>query len=114
KLKYQANFENKRRWLSLDLLCGKVTPRHPLYRYMLRFGITPNELLFFEENPCPPSVIGINHYVTSERFIDENLEKYPRHTWGGNRRHQYADVEAVRVSVDCMAGPYALFKEAWE
>ena len=46
---------------------------------------------------CPPDIIGINHYVTSERFLDERLDRYPPHTHGGNDRHRYADVEAVRV-----------------
>ena len=30
-LRYQAAHENERRWLSLDLLCGRVTPdQHPV------------------------------------------------------------------------------------
>lgn len=61
-----------------------------------------------------PDAIGINHYVTSDRFLDERLERYPIHTHGGNGRHQYADVEAVRVCAEGTAGPYALMKEAWE
>ena len=28
-LSYQAELENERRWLSLDLLCGRVDPHHP-------------------------------------------------------------------------------------
>jgi dTDP-4-dehydrorhamnose reductase len=112
KLKYQANFENKRRWLSFDLLCGKVNAKHPLYRYMLRSGIPEGDILFFEKNPCPPDILGINHYVTSERYLDENKHNYPRHTWGGNKRHSYADVEVVRVSCTNAAGPYELLKEA--
>ncbi len=113
-LKYQASFENHRRWLSFDLLCGKVTRTHPLWKYLIFSGITKKELAFFQQNPCPPDVIGINHYVTSERYIDENYKKFPRHTWGGNKLHKYADVEAVRVSNNCVAGPYKLLKEAWE
>ena len=30
RLQYQADFENERRWLSFDLLCGRVGPDHPL------------------------------------------------------------------------------------
>src|SRR5690606_34200426 len=47
--------------------------------------------------PCPPDVIGVNHYVTSERFLDERLDRYPPHAHGGNGRDRYADVAAVRV-----------------
>ncbi|MEH2302920.1 MAG: hypothetical protein V7K88_29105 [Nostoc sp.] len=30
KLAYQAELENERRWLSLDLLCGRINPTHPM------------------------------------------------------------------------------------
>jgi dTDP-4-dehydrorhamnose reductase len=66
------------------------------------------------ENACPPDVIGINHYLTSERFLDDRLAAYPPSTHGGNVRHRYADVEAVRVLREGPAGPYALLREAWE
>ena len=29
-LQYQANFENERRWLTYDLLCGKIKPGHKM------------------------------------------------------------------------------------
>jgi dTDP-4-dehydrorhamnose reductase len=59
-------------------------------------------------------VIGINHYATSERFLDQRLERYPPHTHGGNYRHRYADVEAVRVLTDGVAGPRSIMLETWE
>ena len=31
RLQRQVTFENRRRWLSFDLLCGRVVPGHPLY-----------------------------------------------------------------------------------
>jgi dTDP-4-dehydrorhamnose reductase len=96
-LQYQVDFENQRRWLGWDLLCGRVTPGHALYRHLLGWGIDARELAWFEENPCPPAVIGIDHYVTSDRYLDPERERYPRHHWGGNGRDTYADVEAVRV-----------------
>ncbi|MGV3508847.1 MAG: family 1 glycosylhydrolase [Sphingobacteriaceae bacterium] len=113
-LKYQAKFENKRRWLSYDLLLGKVNRKHPLWNYLKANGIEESELQFFINNPCSPDILGFNHYLTSERFIDEDILKYPEHTRGGNHKQQYADVEAVRVDLDEETGPYALLKEAWE
>ena len=113
-LKYQADFENDRRWLSYDLLCGKVDAQHPLYRYLVDSGIDETELQFFNENKCKPHIIGFNHYLTSERYLDENIGVYPSHTHGGNGRHKYADVEVVRVGSACPDGPYRLLKEAWE
>jgi dTDP-4-dehydrorhamnose reductase len=113
-LKYQAEFDNNRRWLSYDLLCGMVTETHPLWHYLLSSGITSQELHFFTENKCPPDVMGFNYYLTSERYLDENKAAYPVHTHGGNGKHRYADVEAVRVGHVCPDGLYAVLKEAWE
>ena len=93
----QVEFDNHRRWLTWDLLCGKVTMRHPLWRFLLGTGIKAAELDWFAENPCPPQMIGVNHYVTSDRFLDERLSQYPEHLHGTNGHQRYADVDAVRV-----------------
>lgn len=111
---YQAEFENERRWLSYDLLAGRVTRAHAMWSYLRSVGIGEASLDWFIENNCPPDIIGINHYLTSERFLDERVERYPACTHGGNGRHDYADVEAVRVCAEGTAGPRALMKEAWE
>jgi dTDP-4-dehydrorhamnose reductase len=113
-LAYQAELENQRRWLSLDLLCGRVTPDHPLWGYLTQAGVTAAELEWFLEHSCPPDIVGINYYLTSDRLLDEHLENYPAHFHGGNGQHQYADVEAVRVCGEGIAGHYSLLKEAWE
>jgi dTDP-4-dehydrorhamnose reductase len=114
KLKYQAKFENERRWLTYDFLCGKVNKDHKLWSYFKRLGIPEKNLQFFEENPCMPDIFGFNHYVTSERYIDERLHLYPRRTHGGNKRHRYADVEVVRVDIEEETGIEVLLEEAWE
>jgi dTDP-4-dehydrorhamnose reductase len=113
-LAYQAEFENERRWLSYDLLAGRVTRDHAMWSYLRSVGVSEAELDWFTENNCPPDIIGINHYLTSERFLDERVGRYPACTHGGNGRHAYADVEAVRVCAEGTAGPRALMKEAWE
>lgn len=110
-LSYQADFENERRWLTYDLLCGNVTREHPLWNYFLSLGIKESQLFFFTEHTCVPEIMGLNYYVTSERYLDEDLEAYPLHTHGGNGIHAYADVEAVRVKKP--AGIKKLLLEAW-
>jgi dTDP-4-dehydrorhamnose reductase len=112
-LAYQADFENERRWLTFDLLCGRVRPGHPLYRYLVKSGIGPGELAALAEAPCPPDVIGVNYYVTGERFLDERADLYPPGLVGGNGRDRYADVEAVRVCAEGLLGPARLLGEAW-
>ncbi len=113
-LRYQADFENERRWLSYDLLCGRVNEQHSLWGYLTGLGIPETEFRFFEANPCVPDVFGFNHYVTSERYIDQRRELYPSNTHGSNGRHRYADVEAVRVSLDEEIGIKVLLREAWD
>ncbi len=113
-LSYQADFENERRWLTWDLLAGRVARGHAMWDYLVWLGVAEGELEWFAENPCPPDIVGVNHYVTSERFLDERLSRYPASTHGGNGRHAYADVEAVRARADGVAGPRALLREAWE
>jgi dTDP-4-dehydrorhamnose reductase len=111
-LQYQANFENERRWLTYDLLCGRFNKHHPLWSYFRYIGIKESTLAFFSEHSCTPDIMGLNYYVTSERYLDEQVENYPLCTHGCNDKHTYADIEAVRVSQP--AGLYTLLKEAWE
>jgi len=113
-LAYQAEFENERRWLSFDLLCGRLNRSTLIWNHLRDLGIDEAELEWFLDNPCPPDVLGINHYLTSERFLDERTEHYPACSHGGNGVHNYADVEAVRVCAEGTAGPRALMKETWE
>ncbi len=110
----QAEFENQRRWLTFDLLCGRLDHRHPLWGYLLWAGIGQHELAWFLEHPCPPDIIGGNYYLTSERFLDERLERYPAAFHGSNGRQAYADVEAVRVLADGISGLHGLLQQAWQ
>lgn len=112
-VQYQADFENERRWLTWDLLVGRVVPGHRMYAHLHQLGFSEKEILFFAENPCPPDVIGVNHYVTSERFLDDRIEAYPPHRVGGNDRHAYADTEAVRAEGVRMKGIGSLLGEIW-
>ncbi|MBS0296841.1 MAG: sugar nucleotide-binding protein [Proteobacteria bacterium] len=109
----QARYENDRRWLTWDLLCGKVTPEHPLHAYISCFGLS-DRLKAIAEDPCPPDVVGVNHYLTSERFLDHRVERYPARLHGGNGKQRYVDVEAVRVAEDGPLGLRALLRQAWE
>ena len=114
-LAYQAGFNNEFRWLAWDLLCGRVNSRHPLWKWLTNScGATPRELLWFVENSCPPDIVGVNHYVTSERFLDEKLENYPAQYHGGNGRQRYADIEAARCLATPTEGVEPLLREVWQ
>lgn len=114
-LAYQAEFNNELRWLAWDLLCGMVDERHFMWEWLIEHcAATPDEILWFKANPCPPDIIGVNHYITSERFLDEDADRYPEHHRGGNHRHRYADVEAARVLSQPTGGVRPLLMETWE
>jgi dTDP-4-dehydrorhamnose reductase len=112
RMQYQADFDNERRWLGWDLLCGRVTLDHPMRRYLLEAGVGAAELDWFCEEPCAPDIVGINHYVTSDRFLDECCELYPSHATGSNGKDRYADVEAVRAVPGFDAGWDSVLAEA--
>ena len=108
----QAAFDNERRWLAFDLLAGKVDESHPLWDWLTACGADESELRQLREAPCPPDIVGINAYVTSERFLDERLELHPPHLHGGNGRERYADVETVRAHGQFIDGFGARLREA--
>ena len=113
-LTYQAEFENNRRLLTFDILTGKLAPGHPQYDYMLGLGITDEDIQFFQHHRCEPAVFGLNYYITSERWLDEDVEKYHHVTHGGNGRHTYADTEVVRINKAARAGFKKLAAEIWD
>lgn len=108
----QAGFDNQRRWMTWDLLCGTVTSAHPLWRRLCDFGFEPR-LRALAAAPCPPDVIGINHYLTSDRLLDERIGSYPEGTHGGNGTQVYSDVEAVRVLDPAPQGLAGAIGETW-
>jgi dTDP-4-dehydrorhamnose reductase len=113
-LRRQANYENLRRWLSFDLLFGKVDRWHPLREHLESEGLSAIALDELVDEPCAPAMLGMNHYLTSDRFLDERLECYPACSWGGNQEQKYADVEAVRVLSTGVRDQAAVLSEAWE
>lgn len=112
-LQHQADYENERRWLCFDLLCGRIDSSHAWYRAFLDAGIDERQMALFLEQPCVPDIVGINHYVTSERFLDHRKRDYPPafHCDGV----PYVDIHATRVHyADGLTGPAARLREVWE
>src|SRR3954447_24042756 len=71
KLAYQAEHENQRRWVSLDLLIGGVRPGHRFYTWLLKSGVPQAMIDELASCEAAPDLIGVNHYLTSERFLDD-------------------------------------------
>ena len=108
----QAEFENCRRWMTWDLLAGRVTRGHPMFERLAACGFA-DRLAAIADDPCPPDILGVNHYLTSERFLDHRLDAYPPERHGGNDQTAYADVEAVRVVLPAPGGLEGVLEEAW-
>ena len=92
----QAAYYNLRRWASWDLLTGKFSKDHGLMGRIADMGLG-ERLEAISADPCPPDLLGLNHYLTSDRFLDHRLELYPESAHGGSAYGPLADVEAVRV-----------------
>jgi dTDP-4-dehydrorhamnose reductase len=109
-----AALYNERRWLAWDLLCGKVGPEHPMWSYLIATGIDAAEFLWFRDNPCPPDIIGVNYYITSERWLDHRVDRYPDRYVGDYDSIHHADIETPRVLATPTPGIGPLLQEAWD
>jgi dTDP-4-dehydrorhamnose reductase len=112
-LRDQAAFDNVRRWMGWDLLCGRVTSAHPLWKRLCGYGFE-ERLEAIARAPCVPDIIGVNHYLTSDRFLDHRCRRYPAAVLGTNDARTFADVEAVRVLAPHRPGFESVLREAWE
>jgi dTDP-4-dehydrorhamnose reductase len=110
----QVAFENERRWLSLDLLTGRVDATHPLRSYLRQAGVVDHDLEWFRATAFDPLLIGLNYYVTSDRFLDDQVSRYSPTVVGGNGCLRYADVAVAHVSGLHMRGHQAVLCEAWQ
>ncbi len=111
-LRDQAAFDNARRWMSWDLLCGRVGPDHAMWRRLSDFGLG-DRLRRIADDPCPPDIVGVNHYLTSDRFLDHRAHRYPVQARGSNGTRAFADVEGVRALQPPPAGLAGVLREAW-
>ena len=110
----QVAHERDRRWLTWDALTGRIGAGHPLHEFLAANGMTPSDERLFRQWPAPPDVLGLNYYLTSDRYLDERLERYPPELHGGNGYERYADVEAVRTRPRGITGHEAHLAAAWK
>ncbi len=115
QLQRQADQDNQRRWLSLDLLCGRVDPAHPAWPRFAALGLGEADMAEFLGGDAVPDLIGINHYVTSDRFLDHRTSLYPNRIPSGLEPNAFVDFEASRVDLPPVwTGWEARLREAWK
>ena len=109
----QAAFYRERAWLTFDLLLGRVTPRHPLYGYLRGAGATGADLDFFRTHRTPPDVLGLNYYVTSDRYLDDEVHRYDPGMRHVSPLGTFVDLEAARAACG-IAGHRRHLEAAWQ
>lgn len=117
-LQCEADFQNERRWMGWDLLCGRVVPGHALWERICALGLR-SRLEAIADDPCPPDIIGINHYLSSERLLDHRIELHPHRAVADRELGQcagvpYVDVDAIRNWRPGVVGLPGLLQQAWE
>jgi len=86
-----------------------------MFAFLVEHGLSEAEVFWFRDHPCAPSVVGLNYYVTSDRFLDHRLDQYPRHFAGGDTgREPLVDFEAVRVHRADFPGVGPILEQAWQ
>jgi dTDP-4-dehydrorhamnose reductase len=108
----QASFDNQRRWATWDVLAGRMIPGHALWDHLNLLGLT-DRLRAIALAPCPPDILGLNHYLTSDRFLDHRLDRHAPSTHGMCATGPLADIEAVRA-VPHPPGLEGAIRAAWE
>lgn len=66
--------EQRRGYICFDLITGQVTPEHPLYRWLLRSGASPDELRAIADEAIDLDVVGLNFYPqwsTQQLYVDK-------------------------------------------
>jgi dTDP-4-dehydrorhamnose reductase len=105
---YAAHY-NHRRWASWDMLTGRFDEAHPLWPRLEAMGFG-DRLRAIAEDPCPPDVIGVNHYPTSDRFLDDRLDAYSFEPPAIG----FHDIAAVRVLDPPAPGLEGAIRQAWD
>jgi dTDP-4-dehydrorhamnose reductase len=108
-----ARRDTERRWWTFDLLNGRVHPGHALWQAAKALPRGRRILDGLRLDPDVPDVLGIDYYVTSDRYLDGRLDAFPPHSHGGDGSMRYADVELVRVAGQEIAGFDRCIGETW-
>jgi hypothetical protein len=76
-------------FLAIDWMLGRVGHGHPLWEWLLQRGMTEVQLAWFQENPVPFDILGVNEYPL---FSWKWLVRTPR---GLRQRMPYAPPEIL-------------------
>jgi dTDP-4-dehydrorhamnose reductase len=109
-----ARRHNDRRWLTFDLLTGRVDRSHPAWGLLATSAARRRILAELGREPEAPDILGVDHYVTSDRYLDERLDRFPPSTHAEEDGRRYADVEVVRVGGQPVEGFRRAIADTWQ
>jgi dTDP-4-dehydrorhamnose reductase len=107
-------FYNDRRWLTFDLLSGRVDSGHPMYGSLTSVPGLAEKLRLLADEPELPDVLGVDHYITSDRYLDHRLDHYPEDIVARSAQHGFVDVELARVAGYEVDGFWRSLRETWD
>jgi dTDP-4-dehydrorhamnose reductase len=105
---------NDRRWLTFDLLTGRVDRDHPMWPAFAAIPAVSDRLRVLADDPEFPDVLGLDHYITSDRFLDHRLDCYPALVTQTDVDHGFVDVELARVAGYEVDGFWRSLRETWD
>jgi dTDP-4-dehydrorhamnose reductase len=109
EIAFVADHYNHRRWLGFDLLTGRVDETHVFWPAIAKAGLA-ERVRAIVADPFPPDVIGVNHYIPSDRFLDHRLDRYPDLRAPAARFH---DFTAARVMDPPPPGLESVLRQSW-
>ena len=109
-----VEFYNTRRWLSFDLVTGKVDAHHPMWEHVALTRELEYALEELADDPEYPDLLGLDHYITSDRFLDDRTDLYPPEIERRRAIPHFVDVEVARVHGLEVDGFYRSLKQTWE
>ncbi|MBM7551460.1 family 1 glycosylhydrolase [Thalassobacillus pellis] len=61
-LQTETDLWNENRFVMWELLNGQISEEHSLFGLMMQYGVTPEQLEWFQHNNCQFDIVGINYY----------------------------------------------------
>jgi hypothetical protein len=118
----RAALMNERRFLMHELYGGRVAREHPLRGWLVEHGMDEGDLDWFEANPAPVDVVGLDHYPHSEhqlrtgpdgRLIDETRPPERQHGPGELARQYFRRLGRPMIYAETGAPGDDATKIAW-
>lgn len=62
RLNQEAALWNENRFVMWELVQGRINEDHPLYEFMMSYGVSPETVEWFAEQNVEPDIVGLNYY----------------------------------------------------